>query len=192
MEPWSSFATIIGLISAFKSEGRARSDDEYKELIEWLEKKRHTKVVEELNNNQLLSMQIKQLLSQNHESLMRRLNTLDEMLLKLASHLEGFKDIANVISPTSELSSQAVSILRQLDVSDSSSFLEVKIGGGSQYLFLDTSGSLDVKEVKFIEDDLSQLCKLNMLNLSHNSQGSRIFGITRFAVKYLATVDGEL
>ena len=92
MEVISSMATIVGLLSNFKSERRATSDDEYKEFVEWLDKKRHVTLIEEINSNHLLGLGIKALLSKNHESVVNKLSALDDSLETLASQIDGFKD----------------------------------------------------------------------------------------------------
>ncbi|EHR7861289.1 TPA: hypothetical protein NJ344_004804 [Vibrio parahaemolyticus] len=186
MEPWSSFATILGLISAYKAEGRARDGDDYNELMKWLSEKRHKTLIEELNNNQILSMQVKQLLNRNHDELMDSLANLDKLVMQLASQLDGFKGIVNAIEPTAQLSEQAVDILRQFDCSGASKFLEVNTQAGSSYMFLDGQGNLNINEPRFVHDDLTQLIKLGLLELDFNKQGGRIFKITRLMVSYLA------
>ncbi|CAM4161327.1 hypothetical protein [Vibrio neonatus] len=188
MEIWSSFATILGLISAYKAEGRARDGDDYNELIKWLSEKRHKALIEELNNNQILSLQVKKLLNRNHDELMDGLNNLDSLIMQLASQLDDFKGIASAIEPSVQLSEQAIDILRQFDKSGASQFLEVKTSAGSNYLFLDTQGKLNINEPRFVHDDLTQLLKLGLLELDFNKQGCRIFKITRLMVSYLTNV----
>lgn len=188
MEPWSSFATILGLISAYKAEGRARKDDEYNDLVQWLSDKKHKAIIEELNSNHILSLHIKQLLNRNHDEVIKSLSNLDNLLMQLACGFEDFKDIVQAISPNIELSDQAIDVLSQLERSGSSKFLEVNDYDGSSYLFLDSSGSLTIKEPRFIHDDLTQLSKLGLLEPGYNSQGSRIFKITRLTISYLNSV----
>ncbi|WP_145839052.1 hypothetical protein [Shewanella algae] len=188
MEPWSSFATILGLVSAYKAEGRARDGDEYNDLVNWLSDKRHKAVVEELNNNHILSLQVKQLLNRNHDEVIKSLANLDNLLMQLAYQFEDFKGIVKAIEPSVELSNQAIDILSQFDKSGSSTFLEVGDSSGTSYLFLDGPGELTINEPRFIHDDLTQLCKLGLLESGFNSKGSRIFKITRLSVSYLDSV----
>ncbi|EOG7705001.1 hypothetical protein ACLINR_004540 [Vibrio parahaemolyticus] len=188
MEPWSSFATILGLVSAYKAEGRARDGDEYNDLVNWLSDKRHKAVIEELNNNHILSLQVKQLLNRNHDEVIKSLANLDNLLMQLAYQFEDFKGIVKAIEPSVELSNQAIDILCQFEKSGSSTFLEVSDSSGTSYLFLDGPGELTINEPRFIHDDLTQLCKLGLLEAGFNSKGSRIFKITRLSVSYLDSV----
>jgi hypothetical protein len=121
MEPFSSLATIIGLVSIWKSEGRARSGDEYNDFIQWLNEKRHSKLIDNLESNYLLGLQIKQLLAKNHAELEKSLSNLDAMLLQLASQVDEFREIAKIIDPKQNVSDQALYILKCMIASTSSS-----------------------------------------------------------------------
>lgn len=192
MEVFGSMATIVGLLSIFKSERRATSDNEYKEFVEWLEKKRHKKLIEEINSNHLLGLGIKSLLNKNHESVVNRLSALDDSLVALASQIDGFQEIASAISKHNEISEQAISILKQLIESEGSVFIEMKIRGFSVFQIGDASGSIEYDEPRFLNDDLKQLCKLELLIPSTNKSNQRVFTLTRFAVKYVEQLREEL
>ena len=47
------------------------------------------------------------------------------------------------------------------------------------------SGAIEVKEPKFLDDDLEILYESRLLLVECNGQGSRVFKITREAVKLL-------
>ncbi|MFS1987708.1 hypothetical protein BCT96_008675 [Vibrio splendidus] len=193
MEIFSSLATIIGLIYNFKSDRKSVSDDEYQEFVNWLSDKRHKSVIEELHTNQLLGLSIKGLLQQNHDLVLSKLNHLDESLLQLASGIEGFHEIANAINPNAEISDQAMTILRNLVESQGSFILESKTLSGTDYRVYDGDRrSLGITEYRFVDDDFNLLCSLGLLMLDFNGSGSRMFRVTRSAVKYIAQVDGRL
>lgn len=184
----TTFASIVGLLSNFKSERKASSDDEYKEFVDWLNEKRHKNLLEEITSNHLLGLGIKSLLNQNHEVVLQKLVNLDETLLILSSSISGFKEISNALAPNVELSEQALSIISQLNSTGGSSFIENKGYGLPSFIFMDTQGSIEITEQRFIEDDLAQLVNLDLLLLDYNSQGNRVFRITRLAVKLLVQV----
>jgi hypothetical protein len=181
----TTFATIVGLLSNFKSERKSSSDDEYKEFVDWLDEKRHKSLLDEITSNHLLGLGIKSLLNQNHEVVLQKLFDLDETLLVLSSSISGFREISNALAPNVELSEQALSIIGQLNSTGGSSFIESKTYDGTSFLFMDTQGSLEIKEPRFVEDDLTQLTNLELLLLDFSSQGNRIFRITRLAVKLI-------
>ena len=116
------------------------------------------------------------LVEDRHGEVMAKLDALDKVLAGVARHIEIFQPLANVIR-ASQLSDQAVSVLRQMNRASASSFLEIM--GGDSYEFLDTNGEVQVSEPRFIDDDLLTLCELNLLRLSYNNSGGRIFTITR-------------
>jgi hypothetical protein len=184
----TTFATIVGLLSNFKSERNSSSDNEHQEFIEWLDNKRHKSLIDEINSNHLLSLGIKSLLNQNHEIVIKKLKDLDETLLVLSSSIGGFKEISTALAPNIELSEQAISILEQLNSSGGSSFLECKSSCDTEFLLMDTQGSIKIKEARFIDDDLNTLLRLDLLLLDYGSKGSRIFKLTRLAVKLLDQV----
>jgi hypothetical protein len=192
MEFISSFATIIGLVCNFKSEQRSASEDEYKEFTEWLDTKRHKDIIEELHSNHLLGLSVKNLLSQNHDSIMIKLNGLDKSLVELASQIDGFKEIASAVSPNIGLSEQAISILQQFDKTGGSVFLEIPYKGGTDYQVMDAQGHINVTDQRFINDDLDKLCTLGLLTPDSNKSGGRLFRITRAAVAFVRQVESEL
>ena len=171
------------------SERRAASDDEYKEFIGWLGDKRHKDIIEEINTNHLLGIGIKNLLRQNQEIVISKLENINRSLLFLSSKIEDFKEISNAISPNFEISDQSISILKQLEESSGSAFLEVKLMGGSCYQVIDGNGIIKMEEKRFIDNDLNQLVDLGLLRGGNNPQGGRMFYITRAAVKLLQQIN---
>lgn len=183
----TTFASIVGLLSNFKSDRKASSDNEYQEFVSWLDTKRHKSLLEEITSNHLLALGIKSLLNQNHEVVLQKLADLDDKLLVLSLSIDGFKEISNALAPNDKLSEQALSIIEQLNASGGISIHENKARGLDPFIFLDAQGSLKIKEPRFIEDDLAQLVNLDLLLLD-NSHGYRIFKITRLAVQLLNKV----
>lgn len=187
MEPLTAattFATIVGLLSNFMAEERATSDDEYKEFLAWLHQKRHRALLDEINSNHLLDLSIKGLLSKNHGQVMDALNFLNESVSVIASRISGLREISLAVSPNSELSPQAVSILTQLDSSGGSFFLELRTFDGTDYEIMDgNGGSIEIHEPRFVDDDLATLSALGLLRPDFNSHGYRIWRITREAAK---------
>lgn len=198
MELFNSLATILGLVSVCKSEGRARSGEEYNDFILWLSENRHRKLIDHLESNHLLSLEIKQLLSKNNIELEKSLANLDYMLLQLASQVDDFKEIAKAIDPSQGVSNQAIHILRCIVSSTSSSIQMNSIGffdvdweaRGNEELevsmkFVDDSGVITIEEPKFLPDDLNTLVKLNLLLISEDGTSSPKYTVTRSAAKYL-------
>jgi len=188
----TTFASIVGLLSNFKSERKSASDDEYQEFVQWLSDKRYKSLLDEITSNHLLGLGIKSLLSQNHDVVLQKLSALDETLLMLSSSIDGFKEISNAIAPNSELSEQAISILDQLNNSGGSFFQELKMLTDTTFYIMGASGCIEITEPRFIEDDLNQLVNTGLLIFDHSPQGNRNFRITRLAVKLLSQVKVDL
>jgi len=187
-----SFATIVGLVINFKSERKASSDNEYREFLEWLEAKNHSETIKAIQANHSLGSSIDTLLKQNHEEVVAKLAALDDSLLLLASKIPSFRNISLALAPASEISDQAISILRQLEQSGGSKFLEGKFGQGNLYLILDASGQIEIEDFRFADDDLETLCSLGLLLPSANDKGERLFTLTRASVRFLEQVDNSL
>lgn len=103
----------------------------------------------------------------------------------VSANISGLKEISEALSSHAGLSDQAYSILRQLNNSGGSFFLEIKFMGGTAYQIMDAEGSINMNEPRFIEDDLKQLCNFGLLIPDLNSSGGRLFRLTRAATKLI-------
>ena len=182
----STVSTILGLLSIFKSERRASSDNEFDEFLTWLVHKQHKHVVEEINTNHQLNLSIKMLLMQNHEKVIKTLSSVDNSLALLTSKIGGLSEITHALKPNIELSDQAVSIIKQLNLSGEGKFTELTRMSDGVYFFIDgNKGQIEIEEKRFVEDDLMQLVELSFLIDKINDAGKRTFTISRAAVNYL-------
>jgi hypothetical protein len=184
-----AFATIVGLLCNFKSE---RSGKDVNSFIEWLEEKHHEDAARAIEHNAALSLQLSYILGTNHDELLKRLERLDQLISSVAGQTQEFGGLASAIYPNSELSDQAVSILRQLVNSGAKLFMEHKVmtGDPDEYILMEGGyGHIKYDEPQFIEDDLQRLVSSSLLQLEHGSKGSRKFIITRAASKLIHEVD---
>jgi len=60
-------------------------------------------------------------------------------------------------------------------------FLELHYLGGKKFTYMGSpkSGSIEIIDERFIDDDLDKLVELGFLSWKYNAQGSRLFTITR-------------
>ena len=176
-----SFATIVGLLSSFKAE---RSGTKLDDFIEWLKEKHHEGIALSITQNQALSSQLQSVLALNHKELVQRLDSLDQVLSSVASHIEAFSSLATAIRPSSVLSAQAISVIKQFVASGAKEFWQTQYLSdlGPKFMLVGASGNLDVTDPRFIEDDLNTLVELGILRLKHGSKGTKQFVITRQAV----------
>ena len=182
----TSFATIVGLLSNYKSE---RSGTQLSDFIEWLKGKRHEDVAQSIEQNQMLAVQLKSILALNHQELVQRLDSLDAVLASVASHVETFSTLATTVRSDSVLSDQAMSIVEQFADSGANEMWEQKYLGGTRYHFIGGAGSLQVEEPRFIEDDLNTLIDLGIFRLDFGGKGTRRFIFTRQAAQLAKSRD---
>jgi hypothetical protein len=184
-----AFATIVGLISNYKSENQAISSDEYKAFLEWLQNKHHTEVIQYIEMNSRVVESIKHFLEQDNNLILQKLEAIDNVTAKIASGIEGLAEIAKSVKPNQGLSKQCISILKQLNESGSH-FSELKTGSHPVFLIVDgNGGTINYDEPRFIEDDIRTLVELRLLRLDYDytKSGTRIFYLTREATSLLQT-----
>jgi len=178
----SAFATIVGLMAAFKAEARSAEAGDDVEFTHWLIRKGHKTLADDISANHLLNLSIKNLLSGHHDSVMQQFKILNDALVSFAQRLDGIGEIAATINQRGAISDQAFSILKQMEAAQASRFLESKTMDSTTFILLDGRGGyLDIKDSRFVEDDLDTLCALSLLKQSFNSQGYRLWNITRRA-----------
>ncbi|AGN11348.1 hypothetical protein [Simiduia agarivorans] len=193
MEPitlTASFATVVSLLGTYKAESRVIEGDEFKDFMQWLIETNHIEIKNLLEVNTKATIGIKALLNQDRELLFQKLGAIDELLSLIASRVDGFSEVSNAIHPNSEISEQAVSILRQFVESEGSKFLKSEaMNRGPVFLIIGgKGGQIDYTEPQFIDDDLNTLVGIGLLAQDYNSKGQPLYGITRAAVKFLATL----
>lgn len=182
----TTLATIVGLICNFKQERKGRQDAKHEDFIEWLEYHRHEEIKNLLANNFNLTSEVDALLKQDTETILSRLNGIDDVLAKILSHFEGFSGIARIVRPGSELSDQAVHFLRSLANSKSDKFRIILQLGDPAFLSMNRGGNIEIIDPRFVEADLETLVTLGFLRKEY---GSQEFGITREAVRLVKLID---
>lgn len=189
MEPLAlslAFASIIGLMSNFKSERKEKSDNEFQDFIYWLENKRHLQIKQLLEENKDFAEGVKNLLNRNQEDIINRLQEINNTLLLFSSKIDGLKEISHALAPNIEISDQAISIIDQLEKSGGSYFSEMHVDGGTLFRIMDgKQGYIDIYESRFIKHDLQMLENLDLLIHDQSQGGKNLYHITRLALKLL-------
>lgn len=184
----TTFATIVGLLSNFKSE---RTGGELSEFIEWLKQKNHENVASGIVANKALVSELSQILATNHNELCEKLSAFNDIIAGIASNISMFSALASSTNPESIISDQAVAIVRQLVESGAKEFLEIKVMSGDPdtYSLMGVPGEIKYNEPRFMEDDLNTLVGLGLLRLEFGSRGSKRFQVTRNAIKFVSALD---
>ena len=178
-----SFATIVGLLNQFRSERSNKSQSDFNEFMKWLSNSHHDQLKEQLDINTNVTVYIKALLNQDHETFKNKLDKIDAAITAFASTIEGFDDLAKSINPNATLSDQSIDILRQFNDSGATSALKLEMSSGNEYVFLETSENLEINEQRFAEDDFKSLVEFGLLRLDYNSNGDDLYIFTRAAAR---------
>jgi hypothetical protein len=181
----NSFAAIIGLVCSYLSESRASSGDKISDFFVWLEETRHDEVKQLIIENKQLAISLKNIFQLENENILRKLDSLNRSLASVASHLDGFKDIASALKTNGSLSPQAIIILKRFYASNGSIIREMKYRNYTCFQIMDgIRGMIEIEEERYLEEDLRTLCHLNFLMQSVDKQG-RVFRLTRQAANFL-------
>ena len=184
------FAQIVGLIATFSGERASGKIDQKQDFLVWLETINHQETRRLLETNGDALEKIRTLLNGDHEFLRAKLERVDELLAKLLSHIEGFATVAAAIRPTTVLSEQAVSILRQLDRSGASSFQGGFVGGTPLYFFVrGEKGCLVFDDPRFVADDLCTLVDIGLLRRTAGDAEKPVYTFTRAGSQYVRLLD---
>lgn len=195
MEPLASataFATIVSLVGDFISRREANESKDYESFMSWLQEERHEEIRNLLQSSSTTVIGVKALLSESRDQILDRLSALDQTMAAIAAAIPAFRGIAELAGPTVGLSPQALSVLEKFYDSGASGILESKMLSGITLVPLDgRGGQIQFSEPRFIEDDLTTLVELGLLDISHNGRGERIFKFKRTAAALVAQRRGE-
>lgn len=187
----SAFATIVGLVCNYASEKRTDVPDPFADFMEYL-RSSHDDIRRKIDENRDINQALRQLLAQRNDVVLHKLEQLDQILAGVAANLDDFKHLSIAVYKEEILSDEAVGILMSFYDSGDARFLELKMGGGSVYMPLETGAQNMAFEHRFLEDDLRTLCGLGFLALDYNPKGDRIFVLTRQAARYVEAVRAQV
>ncbi len=182
-----SFAAIVGLLGQYRSERGGQVQLEFNDFMEWLTNANHTEIKGLLELNVNATIYIKALLNQDHKIFKEKLDKIDAAITAFASTIDGFDVLANAVNPDATLSAQAVNILEQFEEAGATKVLELKMMDGTEYMFLETSGNLEISEPRFVEDDLKTLLEYGLLHHDYNSKGDNLYVFTRAASRLVSS-----
>ncbi|MEL0620482.1 hypothetical protein [Psychrobacter proteolyticus] len=190
MDPFA-FATIVGLLATFQSGREGKRDIE--EFKHWLEENNHSNMVSIIENNQNIQQQLTAFMNQNHDQVMSQLATLNDLMVSIASHIQGLGNIASSFAPNSGLSEQAVDVLRQFVESGSVRILHIQTQSyeGVDNIYSLDNGGIEYSEPRFIETDIDSLVNAGLITMTKGNNGGGIYRITRQAVSFIDAIDSK-
>jgi hypothetical protein len=185
MEPVSAFATIVGLLRAFKQEMGETKKADRQQFLDWLAQHRHDEIKDFIANTAAVRAEVDIVMAGDHTVMVRKLDTIQEVLATLLSRVEGFQGLSAAIAPKAQLSEQAVWILKQFYDSGDDTLYFAHYGSGQFTLQTDKSEPFTVMNTRFLRADLEQLVALGLLGGELNSQGNPMYHLNPSAESYL-------
>ncbi|NCA69611.1 MAG: hypothetical protein EOM91_05800 [Sphingobacteriia bacterium] len=180
-------STLLSLVARFQHESAAPRGG-FETFVDWLDEHQHPEIKHLLATNAAVAEGVRRLLDEDPKHLLEQLARLDDACAHFASGLEGLAEIAVALNPHARLSAQAISLLRQVDASGGSHFIELVFHGGRMLEILDGSGGeIELTEPRFITDDLHTLVELRLLHHEIHPSGDNLYLYTRAAARLVAS-----
>lgn len=188
MDP-TILATIIGLICNYRQEVANREAGEQESFQQWLDNDRHQKVMDLLRKNTFLAEQVQQIIDDSSGRLQESLGLISQSMSLVLSRIDGFSALQDTLSPESNLSDQAIGILRQFVESGATMMECMSYGGSKMLLFIHEDGRAPAflpAEQRFLISDLNNLCSAGLLDFGDfSSSGEARYIVTRPGEAYV-------
>jgi hypothetical protein len=182
----STFATIVGLLSAFSSGRQSQSTADVTDFIRWLMEHNHQELVSLIEKSYETSISIKALLNRQSSELNKKLGELAKTTALIASRMPDLERLAAAVVPGVELSDQAMSILTQMHEQRIEYFLVAEVIGRGPLLVPSNSQAIEYSDEQFLRDDIATLLELDLLRLRYNSSSDEMYYFTRAGAKICA------
>jgi hypothetical protein len=186
----NTLATIVQLVGMFKQESKDGKNIEHQEFLEWLQYHRHDEIKNLICNTAAIQTEVINLLRQDNATILAKLDAINGTIALLVSRIDSFQGLSKSLMPTGELSDQAVSILRQLVVSNCRTFVFVE--EPIHAFFEENRRLLNIAEPVFFPDDLDTLERHGLIaRQSGGIDYTRIYGITRAGAKFVNAISPQ-
>jgi hypothetical protein len=160
--------------------------------MEWLDYHHHEELKQLIVNTAALRTEVDKILAADHAIMLEKLDEIQTIVTTLLSRVNEFRGLSVAVAPDTQLSEQAVSVLRQFARSGAEILFYASYGGGQFSLQPENGEPLTVTEPRFLKDDFAQLLALGLFSVEYNSQGDPLFGLTRNGMRYLQAIDGKV
>lgn len=181
----TTLATLVGLLCSFRQEKGAAADLDHRKFVEWLESHRHEDIKNLISNTHHLQSEIDAILLENQERQTAKLNGIEEMLSRLLSRVDGFREVVRTLHPECEFSEQALDILGLFAASEAER-LVLQHGSARFALIPQAKPGQAFKpgEPQFFQDDLNQLVASGFFSTDFNPSGDVFYRLTRAGLSY--------
>lgn len=190
MDPFA-FATIVSLLATFQSGREGKKDLE--SFKHWLGENNYSNMIAIIDSNESLQQDLISFMNQNHEQVMTQLSTLNNLMVSLASHMQGLSSIASNFDSNNGLSDQAVDVLRQFVKSGSGKmhYMKNTSGRGNDFYTLEGAHEIEYSEQIFMTGDMTSLVNSGLITLFNGSNKNTTYLITRQAYRFIDAIDGN-
>lgn len=185
----NSFAAIVGLLVTFQS---TRDEANISEFLEWLRENNNTNTANIIENDIELQQQLSAFIGQNHDAVMSQLSKLNNLMVSVASRIDGLSGLASKFDVNYGLSNQAISVLRQFVDSNSKSIFRVETTDGEVTYLLTSDGNIEYDDDRFIDADVQSLVENRLIVKENSPSGDSIYGITRQAVAFIDSLGSDI
>lgn len=180
------FLMLVELFRLFIPEGKNKDIEEFKK---WLVLHKHDSLVEVLNNQNQLANHLEGLIQDNSGKLEQQLKDINKMVSSIYARTAIFAPVANTLGIYSDLSEQAISILKQ--------FVESGKDRIIAYWTVDEGFIYSIENFKnlildrFAFDDFDILVKYEFLTRENGSGKTHFFRLTRLGFEYITRINNE-
>ena len=185
----NSFAAMVGLLVSFQS---TRDETNLSDFLEWLRENNNANTAHIIENNTELQQQLSIFISQNHDEVMMQLSTLNNLMVSIASRMDGLSGLALKFNDTYGLSDQAINVLHQFVNSKSKSIYRVETIDGEVNYLLMSDGNIEYDDSRFIDADVQSLVDNKLITKEALSSSDFSYGITRQAVVFIESLKSNV
>lgn len=185
----NSFATIVGLLVSFQS---IRDEANLNDFLEWLRENNNENTAIVIENDIELQRQLSAFIGQNHDEVMSQLSKLNNLMISVASRMDGLSGLASTFELNNSLSDQAINVLRQFVNSKSKSIYRVETIDGEVNYLLMSDGNIEYDDSRFIDADVQSLVDNKLITKEALSSSDFSYGITRQAVFFIKSLKSDI
>lgn len=183
MEPATAVVSLIGLLIPFIQQRQNSREADRSQTLEgfkeWLRRKEHSAVLSAIESNTQLSQEIDRLLRADLATISTQLEELNQNVVQIMLHTQGWHDLATTFPVRDQLSEQSLNIIVEMEKLEATFAVEIPDASGrSRDLYTD-NGLIEIKEARFLDDDLVQLVSLGLLGQDYTNQGDLKYTVTR-------------
>ena len=187
----AGFPQIVSLLATFYSINNDKID--LNEFTTWLDESNNQYAIKIIENNEQLQNDLSNFMTANHKENMDKLSQLTELIIDIASKIDGLNQLTNSFKSNNKLSEQAISILRQFVKSKSPNMYHMSnhsLGDYQHDYILEGSDKVEYDDSVFIEDDIKSLVDNRLITKTVSNKGNITYKITRQAVDFIDSVGG--